>query len=72
MSTKTDFDVPVKAILNNLIELDNGEKVAGVKIIPRNIFILEENDQFSILSRLSFISCLKKRILRLFKRELDL
>lgn len=52
MSTKTDFDVPVKAILNNLIELDNGEKVAGVKIIPRNIFILEENDQFSILSRL--------------------
>ncbi len=52
MSTKTEFDVPVKAILNNLIELDNGEKVAGVKIIPRNIFILEENDQFSILSRL--------------------
>ena len=40
MSTKTDFDVPVKAILNNLIELDNGEKVAGVKIIPRNILIL--------------------------------
>ena len=52
MSTKTDFDVPVKAILNNLIELDNGEKFAVVKIIPRNIFILEENDQFSILSRL--------------------
>ncbi len=52
MSTKTEFDVPVKAILNNLIELDNGEKVAGVKIVPRNIFILEESDQFSILSRL--------------------
>ena len=46
------FEIPVKAIVNNMIELDNGEKVAGVKIVPRNIFILEESDQFSIINSL--------------------
>ena len=46
MSTKSEFNIPVKSIENNVILLDNGLKVAGVKIVPRNLFILEEQDQF--------------------------
>lgn len=52
MSTKSDFNIPVKDIANNVILLDNGLKVAGVKIVPRNLFILEEQDQFAILDQL--------------------
>jgi len=52
MNSKTDFNIPVKDITNNMILLDNGLKVAGVKIVPRNLFILEENDQFAIIDQL--------------------
>lgn len=56
MSTKTsgttESFVPVKAIINNMIELDNGEKVAGVKVAPRNIFIMDDNEQFAVIDRL--------------------
>lgn len=56
MSSRTNLTtesfVPVKAIINNMIELDNGEKIAGVKVSPRNIFILEENDQFGVIDGL--------------------
>lgn len=56
MSSRTNYTtesfVPVKAIVNNMIELDNGMKVAGVKISPRNIFILEDSDQFNIIDSL--------------------
>lgn len=48
----TESFVPVKAIINNMIELDNGEKVVGVKVYPKNIFIMEENDQFNVIDRL--------------------
>lgn len=48
----TESFVPIKAIINNMIELDNGYKVAGVKISPRNIFILEEYEQFNIIDNL--------------------
>lgn len=51
-SNTTESFVPVKAIVNNMIELDNGEKIAGVKIAPKNIFIMEENDQFNVIDRL--------------------
>lgn len=51
-SGTTESFVPVKSIINNMIELDNGEKVVGVKIAPKNIFILEENDQFTVIDRL--------------------
>lgn len=50
-STSESF-VPIKAIINNMIELDSGYKVAGVKVSPKNIFILEENDQFNVIDRL--------------------
>ena len=51
-SATTESFMPVKAIVNNMIELDNGMKVAGVKIYPKNIFILEENDQFNVIDSL--------------------
>lgn len=51
-SGTTESFVPVKAIINNLIELDNGEKVAGIKVAPKNIFIMDENDQFAVIDRL--------------------
>ena len=51
-SGTTESFVPVKTIVNNMIELDNGMKVAGVKIYPKNIFILEENDQFNVIDSL--------------------
>lgn len=37
--------VPVKQILNGMIQLDNGLYVTGVKIQPKNIFILDESAQ---------------------------
>lgn len=51
-SSNTESFVPVKAIVNNTIELDNGLKVAGVKIVPKNIFIMEENEQFGVIDGL--------------------
>lgn len=51
-SGTTENFVPVKAIVNNMIELDSGYKVAGVKVSPKNIFILDENEQFNVIDRL--------------------
>ena len=51
-SGTTESFIPVKAIVNNMIELDSGFKVAGVKVSPRNIFILDENDQFNVIDGL--------------------
>ena len=33
--------VPIKNILNGMIQLENGEYVTGIKVAPRNIFILD-------------------------------
>ena len=46
MSTRTNSKytedwLPVRNIANGMIELDNKFKVTGVKIRPRNIFILD-------------------------------
>lgn len=51
-SGTTESFVPVKSIINNMVELDNGDKVAGIKISPKNIFIMDENDQFAVVDRL--------------------
>ena len=48
-SIYTESWVPVKDINNNMIFLDNKQMVTCVKIQPRNIFILEENYQNSII-----------------------
>ncbi len=45
-------DVPVKDISNGVIVLDNNQKVTGVKIMPRNIFILEQTMQDAIIMNL--------------------
>lgn len=41
--------LPIKAIANGMIQTDDGEYVTGVKIIPRNIFILDQASQNSVL-----------------------
>ena len=51
-SKYTNDDIPVKEIKNGTVILDNGLKVTGVKIMPRNIFILDQGTQDSIISNL--------------------
>ena len=51
-SKYTVDDIPVKSIVNGTILLKNNQKVTGIKIAPRNIFILEENVQEMIISNL--------------------
>ena len=51
-SKYTNDDIPVKSITNGMILLDNGYKVTGVKIMPRNIFILDQDMQNSIIVNL--------------------
>lgn len=51
-SKYTSDDIPIKSITNGVIILDNNLKVTGVKILPRNIFILERDMQNSIISNL--------------------
>ena len=50
-SVYTENWIPVKNINNNMIILDNKQMVTGVKIQPRNIFILEENYQNQIIDQ---------------------
>ena len=51
-SSSTENWITVKDINNNIIFLDNKEMVTGVKIQPRNIFIMDENQQNSIVDQL--------------------
>ena len=44
--------LPVKGITNGMIQTDKGEYVTGVKVTPKNIFILDEGMQNSILASL--------------------
>lgn len=48
-------DVPVKNIANGMILLDNKLKVSGIKIMPRNIFILDPGTQAAIISNLKTV-----------------
>ena len=50
-SIYTENWISVKDINNNMIILDNKQMVTGVKIQPRNIFILEENYQNRIIDQ---------------------
>lgn len=51
-SKYTEQFVPVKSINNGVIVLDNNEKISGIKIMPRNIFILDYSTQDMIISNL--------------------
>lgn len=56
-SKYTNDDVPVKSITNGVIYLEgrNNLKVTGVKIMPRNIFILDPNMQAAVISNLKTV-----------------
>ncbi len=45
--------LPVKNITNGSIILDNNEKVTGVKITPKNIFIMDEDSQKNTIRALN-------------------
>ena len=47
-----DNFVPVKSIVNGMIILDNNLNVTGVKIMPKNIFILDKNTQDNMIINL--------------------
>ena len=51
----TNDDIPVKEIKNGFIILDNGEKVTGIKIMPKNIFILEQQTQNAVIANLKTV-----------------
>ncbi len=48
----TENWIPVKGIKNNMIYTYGNYKVAGVKIIPRNIFILDVQTQNNVMIQL--------------------
>ena len=41
--------MPIKQIMNGMIQLDNGEYVTGVKVAPKNIFILDQDTQNNVI-----------------------
>ena len=51
-SIYTESWLPIKAIENNIIKLDGKEMVTGVKIEPRNIFILDQQTQNNVIDAL--------------------
>ena len=52
-NTKWSEDwVPVKNIMNGMIQLDNGEYVTGVKVASKNIFILDPGERENVLFNL--------------------
>ena len=51
-SKYTEDWVPVKNIMNGMIQLENGYYVTGIKVSPKNIFILDAGEQDDVLFRL--------------------
>ena len=48
----TENWITVKDINNNIIFLDNKKMVTGIKIQPRNIFIMDQSSQYSVIDAL--------------------
>ena len=48
-SKYTEDWVPIKNITNGMIQIDSGEYVTGIKISPRNIFILDQDAQNNVI-----------------------
>ena len=44
--------LPIKQILNGMIQLDDGSFVTGIKVTPKNIFILDQVSQNSTIFNL--------------------
>lgn len=51
-SSLTENWITVKDINNNIIFLDNKKMVTGVKIQPRNIFIMDQGAMYSVIDQL--------------------
>ena len=41
--------VPIKNIMNGMIQLENGQYVTGIKVSPKNIFILDQGERDNII-----------------------
>lgn len=53
VANKTAEDwLPIKSIMNGMIQLENGYYVTGVKVAPRNIFILGPEVQNNVIFQL--------------------
>ena len=48
----TEDWIPIRGIMNGMIQLDNGEYVTGIKITPRNIFIMDQAERDNIIYNL--------------------
>ncbi len=48
----TEDWLPIKNIMNGMIQLEDGQYVTGIKIAPKNIFILEQSAQDSVIFNL--------------------
>ena len=44
--------LPITQILNGMIQLEDGSYVTGVKVMPKNIFILDEGSQNNVVFNL--------------------
>ena len=44
--------VPIKNIMNGMIQLDNGYYVTGIKVSPKNIFILDAGERDNVIFNL--------------------
>lgn len=51
-SSSTENWITVKEINNNIITLDNKKLVSGIKVLPRNIFIMDEMSQNRVIDEL--------------------
>ena len=51
-SKYTEDWVPIKNILNGMIRLDNGYYVTGIKVAPKNIFILDSGERDNVIFEL--------------------
>jgi len=51
-SKYTEDWVPIKSIKNGMIQLDNNYYITGIKVEPRNIFILDYQEQNNIIFNL--------------------
>ncbi len=51
-SSSTENWITVKEINNNMIVLDNNKLVSGIKVLPRNIFIMDEISQNRVIDEL--------------------
>lgn len=51
-SRYTDSWLPIKQIMNGMIQLESGYYVTGVKIQPKNIFIMEQTAQETMIYNL--------------------